>query len=220
MQHLFETFIKPDKILSLEAITQEARQTYWGHLEAMILQFRSGHCSAELDAKLRGESTIVLTAQACYDYAINGTLRPATTEDEAEEISHDWKALANLILAARYGIEFFSPDVDGKDIDVPAQLEQLFFHAILRARLDIDTMPELDEDMLPSPLRHQNTSYLNLKEIAVLAQMHEKSVRNATQPTAPDRLYTRKEGTRTVVNAHEALRWLKGRRHFKSTVLV
>ncbi|MNR57125.1 hypothetical protein D3C85_1778380 [compost metagenome] len=69
-------------------------------------------------------------------------------------------------------------------------------------------------------MRFQNTGYLNLKEVAVLAQMHEKSVRNATQPTAPDRLYTRKEGTRTVVDSHEALRWLKGRRNFKPTVLA
>jgi hypothetical protein len=220
MQHLFESFIKPDSILSREAISQEARDTYWGHLDALVIQYHSGHSAAALDALLGGESTTVLTAQACYDYAIDGTLRLAKTPAEADSLSHDWLALANLLLAARYGIEFFSPEVDGQSTAVPVQLEQLFFHAVLRARLDIDTLPELDEERLPSPLRGQSTGYLNLKEVAVLAQMHEKSVRNATQPTAPDRLHTRKDGSRTVVDSPEALRWLKGRRQFKPTTLV
>ncbi|PTU79108.1 hypothetical protein DBO86_10540 [Pseudomonas indoloxydans] len=220
MQELFECFIKPDKILTREAITHEARMTYWGHLEATIYQFHSMHSAAELDAILQGEPTIVATAQACYDYAINGVLRPATSDVEAESISHDWKALASLIRAARYGIEFFSPEVDSEDVGVPDQLEQLMFHAMLRARLDLATIPNLDEDVLPSPLRPATSHKLNLKEIGVLARMEEKSVRNATQPKAPDRLQTCKEGTRTVVEFHEALRWLKGRRHFKPTVLV
>lgn len=220
MQQLFETYIKPERSPSLEEVIQEAKDTYHGHLEAMIIQFYSFHEASELDGMLEGEHLIVATTKDCYEYAINGKIRPAKTAAEAEGLSHDWKALANLILSARYGIELFSPDVNGKSIGVPLYLEQLFFHAILRARLDIDTLPELDEEMLPSPLRHQNTGYLNLKEVAVLAQMHEKSVRNATQPTAPDRLHTRKEGTRTVVDCHEVLRWLKGRRNFKPTVLV
>ena len=110
--------------------------------------------------------------------------------------------------------------MDGESIGVPIYLEQLFFHAILRANLDLDTLPDLDEDMLPSPLRGGNSGFLNLKEIAVLAQMDEKSVRNATQPGAPDRLHTRKSGTRTVVDSKEALRWLKNRRNFEPTTVV
>lgn len=220
MQHLFETFIKPERAPSLEEVIQEAKNTYHGHLEATIIQFHSLHKASELDALLDGEFTTVLTTKACYEYAINGKLQPAKTDAEAESLSHDWKSLANLTLAARYGIEFFSPDVEGEDVGVPVYLEQLFFHAILRARLDQDTLPDLDEEMLPGPLRGGNSGHLNLKEIAVLAQMDEKSVRNATQPTAPDRLLTRKEGTRTVVDSHEALRWLKCRRNFKPTVLV
>ncbi|MCY1382985.1 hypothetical protein D9M69_710670 [compost metagenome] len=62
-----------------------------------------------------------------------------------------------------------------------------------------------------------NSGYLTLKEIAVLGQMSERAVRNAAQPTAADRLYTRKEKNQTVVDADEALRWLKGRRGFVVT---
>ncbi|MBX9915400.1 MAG: hypothetical protein K2Y25_16000 [Pseudomonadaceae bacterium] len=219
MKHLFDSFIKPERTPTLEAVIQEAKDTYHGNLEAMVLQFYSSHPASALDALLGGEYSTVATATACYEYAINGRLPLANTLDEAESLSHDWKSLASLVLAARYGIEFFSPDVNDIGIGVPILLEQLIFHAILRAQLDLDTLPELDEDMLPSPLHGQKTGYLNLKEIAVLAQMHEKSVRNATQPTAPDRLHTRKEGTRTVVDSHEALRWLKGRRNFKPSIL-
>jgi len=220
MQQFFETFIQTDRHLSLEQVLQEARDTYRGHLESMIQQYRSIHKLSELDEIFDGEQQIVSTARACYEYAINGWIPLAKTEAEADAQSHDWMALAALLLSARYGIEFFSPEVDGKTIGVPVFLEQIYFQAILRARLDIDTRPDLDEDMLPRPLRYQSTGYLNLNEVAALAQMHQKSVRNATQPTAPDRLLTRKDGARTVVDSPEALRWLRGRRNFKPSELV
>lgn len=220
MQHLFETFVKPELALSIDDVIREANQTYDANLEAMVLQFHSMHTAQELDELLGGRDLIVSATRDCYEYAIHGRLKPAKTAAQAGDSSHDWNALAALILAARYGIEFFSPEVAGVSVGVPINLEQLFFHAILRARLDRGTLPELNEDMLPVALCSEPEQHLNLKEIAVLAQMHEKSVRNATQPTAPDRLFTRKEGTRTVVDTPEALRWLKGRRHFKPTVLV
>ena len=56
--------------------------------------------------------------------------------------------------------------------------------------------------------------------MAFLARMTEKAVRNASQPAAVDRLVTRKEGKRTVVDSSDALRWLKGRRNFVQTELV
>jgi len=220
MRKHFETFVRPERHASMEEILAEARSTYRGHLEATVLQFRSPNTASEIDKLLGGESSTLMTAKACYDYAIHGKLKPAKTESESEDLSHDWKSLANLILTARYGIEFFSPSVEGESIGVPIYLEQLFFHAILRANLDLDTLPDLDEDMLPSPLRGGNSGFLNLKEVAVLAQMDEKSVRNATQPSAPDRLHTRKAGTRTVVDSKEALRWLKNRRNFEPTTVA
>ena len=220
MQQYFGTFAQTDRYLSLEQVLQAARDTYRGHLESMIRQYNSPHDFSELDKILDGEYQIVSTARACYDYAINGRIQLAKTSVEADTQSHDWMALAALLLSARYGIEFFSPKVDGNTIGVPVFLEQIYFQAILRARLDIDTQPDLDEEMLPSPLRNQSTGFLNLNEVAALAQMHQKSVRNATQPTAPDRLHTRKEGARTVVDSPEALLWLKGRRNFKPTELI
>jgi hypothetical protein len=102
---------------------------------------------------------------------------------------------------------------------LPKGLEHILFHALVRARLDLDTHPKFDDnDAVPMFLSGEdNCGYLTLKEIAVLGQMSERAVRNAAQPTAADRLYTRKEKNQTVVDAGEALRWLKGRRGFVVT---
>ena len=102
---------------------------------------------------------------------------------------------------------------------LPTGLEHILLHALIRARLDLDTNPKFaDEEALPMFLSGEdNIGYLTLKEIAQLGQMSERAVRNAAQPTAADRLYTRKEKNQTVVDADEALRWLKGRRGFVAT---
>lgn len=94
------------------------------------------------------------------------------------------------------------------------RLEYVYFQALVRAQLDLDTNPAFEEnEEIPMILRGETcTEYLTLKEIALLGQMSEGAVRNAAQPTATDRLQTRMEQSQTMVDAREALRWLKGRR--------
>ncbi|MOA23128.1 hypothetical protein D3C78_1437300 [compost metagenome] len=148
-------------------------------------------------------------ADSCYDYAMEGQLK--TTGIGIQD--DNWLDFASFIYQARSDDEFHSAN------SLAPTLEKLFYLGAVRARLDIETLGEPAEAALPTILQ-DDSGYLTLFEVAVLAQMIEKSVRNATQPTAPDRLLTRKEGSRTVVDCHEALRWLKGRRNFKPTVLV
>jgi hypothetical protein len=134
-------------------------------------------------------------------------------------MNDDWVCLAFLVLSARPGIEEFILNVRGRSIGVPVKLEQLLFHAQIRALLDFSTVDGFDEDSVSVPLFFSQPvpGYLTLKEIALLGQMSERAVRNAAQPTAADRLYTRKEKNQTVVDSEEALRWLKGRRGFVVT---
>jgi len=97
--------------------------------------------------------------------------------------------------------------------EVPARCEHVFSLAILRARLDaatIDVFPDM-------PVLEPDDDKFSLFEIAVLAHMNEKAVRNATQPTSPDRLKTFKENGSVYVDADEALRWLLNRRDFSVT---
>lgn len=58
---------------------------------------------------------------------------------------------------------------------------------------------------------------LTLFEVSVLANMSEKSVRNATHKTKTDRLVTTKVGGSTYVTPEEAKLWLKDRRGFVPT---
>lgn len=59
--------------------------------------------------------------------------------------------------------------------------------------------------------------YLTLSEIALLANMDERSVRNAANPKLPDRLKTEQVGKRSLVTPEEARRWLAGRKGFVPT---
>ena len=62
-----------------------------------------------------------------------------------------------------------------------------------------------------------DVGYLTLSEVALLANMDERSVRNAANPKLPDPLKTEQVGKRSLVNPEEARRWLSGRKRFVPT---
>jgi hypothetical protein len=217
-----KNFISPERKLGLDDILQEAHDAYWGSLGASLMKFKGEIEPAKLeslDQHYNGEIPVRMAANDCYDYAINGRLKLAKDGAEQTQMNDNWDRLATLVLSARPDIEVFSPRIRGCEMVLPKGLEHILFHALVRARLDLDTHPKFaDEEALPMFLSGEdNSGYLTLKEIAVLGQMSERAVRNAAQPTAADRLYTRKEQNQTVVDSDEALRWLKGRRGFVVT---
>lgn len=215
-------FLTTETRLGLTEILSDAKAAYLGWLGASLMGFHGEIDPAKLeslDQIFNGEERVRLAANDCYDYAINGRLRLARNGQEQDQMNDNWGCLAILLLSARPGIELFSPEVRGHQTGVPTRLERLFFHALVRARLDLGTDPDFEEhEGIPMILRGEtHTGYLTLKEIALLGQMSERAVRNAAQPTAADQLKTRKEQNQTVVDADEALRWLKGRRGFVAT---
>lgn len=215
-------FSQSEKKLDLDEILQEAQDAYWGSLGASLMKFL-GEIEPDklesLDSLYNGEIPVRMAAHDCYDYAINGRLKLAKDGAEQTQMNDNWGRLATLVLSARPDIEVFSPRIGGREMVLPKGLEHILFHALVRARLDLDTHPKFDDnDAVPMFLSGEdNCGYLTLKEIAVLGQMSERAVRNAAQPTAADRLYTRKKKNQTVVDAGEALRWLKGRRGYVVT---
>jgi hypothetical protein len=58
---------------------------------------------------------------------------------------------------------------------------------------------------------------LTLAEVALLANMEERSVRNAANPKLPDPLKTEQVGKRSLVSPEEARRWLANRKGFIPT---
>lgn len=102
---------------------------------------------------------------------------------------------------------------------LPKGLEHILFHALVRARLELDTHPKFDDnDAVTMFLSGEdNCGYLTLKEIAVLGQMSERAVRNARSTDGSGSAVHTQGKKQTVVDAGEALRWLKGRRGFVIT---
>lgn len=62
--------------------------------------------------------------------------------------------------------------------------------------------------------------YLTLAEVALLADMDERSVRNAANPKLPNPLMTEAVGRRSLVRLEEARRWLANRKGFVTTKTV
>ena len=62
--------------------------------------------------------------------------------------------------------------------------------------------------------------YLTLAEVALLADMDERSVRNAANPKLPNPLNTQPVGRRSLVRPEEARRWLAGRKGFVPTKVI
>lgn len=62
-----------------------------------------------------------------------------------------------------------------------------------------------------------NFGNLTIADIALLANMDERSVRNAANPRLPNPLRTQQVGSRTLVSPEDALEWLRRRRGFTPT---
>lgn len=71
--------------------------------------------------------------------------------------------------------------------------------------------------MLKARRALDNGDRLTIKQIAMLARMTEKSVSNALHASGENRLKVAAIKSDTLVENHEALCWLKGRRSFRET---
>jgi DNA-binding XRE family transcriptional regulator len=87
------------------------------------------------------------------------------------------------------------------------------------ARWELD-MTEPRTVPLPDELGATPTGCLTVRQVALLANMDEKSVRNATYEKSEDRLRTFIRGGRAYVEASEARRWLAARRGYRPTRLA
>lgn len=208
LEDLFCNYVKPESKIQPENIAKEVRRAYRGHLAAEAEKYC---CDIDaLDRVLGGPEAFISRAETCYEYAVNGQLK--TSDNNAH--SDDWLDFASFINQARWDEEFHGTD------SIAPTLEHIFKLAAIRARLDCDIHGDQAYDALPEVLLDNATGFLTLPEVAFLARMTEKAVRNATQQSASDRLVTCKQGSRTVVSSKEAMRWLSARRNFVPTQFV
>ncbi|RTE67326.1 hypothetical protein EH243_03750 [Amphritea opalescens] len=163
---------------------------------------------SEEDIQVDDETSIASIFDSLFDYAVEGYSRK---DHLREDDMHD---VAAFILMAGPAMNFY-------DISYPTQCEKVYLTAVARWKLDaFSKIEQLDmlghgADQIPG----FNQENLTLKEVSLLANMNEKSVRNATHATKVNRLQTIKIGNGTYVKPEDALLWLGKRRGFVPTTV-
>lgn len=175
--------------------------------------------------------------------ALYGVHDYAWTEKEAIEHSPVWEAVSEMYDYGMEGIPTGDLVPGGRIIGLHAHVE-VFFHGLdtpnMKAYLEQDenTLPRLAMLTVQSAVARMvldggrrcsdfganqygvvngDYGYLTLAEVALLANMDERSVRNAANPKLSDPLKTEQIGKRSLVTPEEARRWLAGRKGFIPT---
>ena len=205
--------LNPTTPITLGGIVEEIREGYPA-LNSSVRALGTGADPEALANLGEAKQTRYLEriAEIAYRYAIEGVL-PAQRSEDLGHIDDIYVDLTKFAMLARVNAEFHGTVV-------PVQLEKLYAMSHLRARLDAAVFGRSPDAVILGSEGENGTfpvEHFTLFEISVLTQMTEKSVRNATQPNAPDRLPTVRLGTRTMVEAHAALDWMMRRRSFTPT---
>ena len=151
--------------------------------------------------------SMVMIFDDIFDYAVMGSLSAANRIDH-----DDVTDIAAFLATARPAMEFY----EGYG---PEACERIYSMMVARSKLD--TLNNSFDYGFTEIGNHLITGYrddlFTLAEVSLLANMNEKSVRNATHQTKDDRLETTKVGGRTYVTAKAAAKWLNERRGFTPT---
>jgi hypothetical protein len=150
------------------------------------------------------------TGETCYEYGVNGcrkhprsdlgrgTLPPEVSD--ADAFLHG--------LSSEHMQSFMDEDA----ARFPFKCQRVINAAIARHVLDGGLRDLVWEPNMPEG------GYLTIGEVALLADMDERSVRNAAAKTNGEgRLLTEAFGKRSYVEVTEARRWLNGRKGFVAT---
>lgn len=148
-----------------------------------------------------------------YDYGILGIPNPNFGKDELLDGSH---ADAEMFLNCLHRNEL-SVYLEEDNVGYPSYSFKAASTAVARHVLE-GGIRYIDFGCADGHLDGDG-DYLTLSEIALLADMDERSVRNAANPKVNDPLKTEAVGKRSLVTPQEAKRWLAGRKGFTSTQL-
>ena len=197
----------------LQAYTGESRQPD----EALY-----SACESDIE-----QTPIFRAYKVIYDYANDAILPP----DGAPLEEHLRIAIA-FRLELVYANELYGMDI-GQATGTPESpryaiavhtgraLETLLCGFLARWKLDVPGTTEDDDAVRiwAHMFAAAHPELLSLSEIAVLADIQERSVRNYTHSTRDglERLRTLKVGGRTYVTPHDAKEWLSRRRRFIPT---
>ena len=184
-------------------------------MQEQLLKFIQGYASS-VDRMLRtnvhGEmedcervkkTTLWGICEVFYDYGVNG-------------IASDGFGKGICIDAELADVELFLNYIGHLDMYLYEDRVQLPYLAKYAARIAVARHVLEGGDRYTYEAEHE-MGYLGLAEIALLADMDEKSVRNAANAKNPHPLRTETVGKRSMVPIEEARRWLAGRKGFVPT---
>lgn len=138
-----------------------------------------------------------------YEYGVEGRVFDGLGDGDGSLDPDAQDAM--LFLTGLHGL---TPFLEEDEVPVPHKAIRAVEMACTRHVLDGgERFYSIDEDA-------QWSDCLSIAEIALLADMDVKSVRNATSEKAADRLHTQLTGKRSQVPLEEARRWLAGRKGF------
>lgn len=207
-----------NKPLSLEEMRAELRQVLWsfagslgrvyGNRRSDALLLPPGFSSKdfenlEIDSFDLDSIPITGHMEVLYEYAINGIKTITDLTDDYEDARDFFRGLDGFDLL------WENVESEGASIKKCTQVVEM-----ANARLVLD-----EGGMASMPDGGALMNHLSLSQVAILAGLDERTVRNATTPKAKDRLATVNVGGRTYVDNDVAIEWLK-RRGFKETVLA
>lgn len=166
-----------------------------------------GNAVALPDVADASATTLWHALDSMYDYGVAG-----------QQLEGGWNLGDGELLDARFsdaemflrGLDSMQTFLDEDNCQLPAQCLRVARTAVARHVLEGGSR-DTDFDGLP-PM-----GFLTIAEVALLADMDERSVRNAANPQKEGHLVTTSADKRTLVAVEEARRWLAGRKSFTPT---
>jgi hypothetical protein len=170
----------------------------WG-----LLGINSGDHQEEIDVK---KFYITHRLDELYEYGVNGR----------RDVNFDWDPNDEDAVFFLKGLDHFPLMYENTIEPIPRTLSN-HVAKMARARWILDEGSGMDMNEAGEWTRY---GVLNLIDVALLANMDEKSVRNAANPKHKNHLKTFNHGARTYVDVGDVRAWLQQRRGFKPTVVV
>lgn len=143
---------------------------------------------------------------AMYDYGVSGIPSDQSDLSMTDGIYADTELFVTAIDSAAMRL-YLQED----ETDIPSKVIRTVQTAVARHILEGG---ERYTDFGAISEGGYGAGHLSIKEIALLADMDERSVRNASNPKTPGALKTVQIGKRTMVEPEEAKRWLSGRKGY------
>lgn len=183
--------------------TKSLSRMYGSHTEGALLGMPGvSKIDTELAAAAIEKTPLWYAVCDMYDYGVCG--RWTHLHDEFKhDIAHPEYLDAEMFLR---GLSSLALYLDEDAVNIPKLAVQTVQTAIARHILDGGQRWTDYEDTA--------WDHLTFAELALLADMDERSVRNAANPKIPGALVTTAVGKRSVIAVEEARRWLSGRKGF------